>query len=189
MVQRTDGNPIKGYSVYYFIQSVDAPLGAEGILPAHRTDGSMTLGGEDLDEQSAQGRIVLKGTDEDTIELTQYVVPNDPTLEILEDAKRSGKNVKVWRVLVDESVAEGDGAAKTYPAHFGYGRPGELSFTDGDSLAEVSYPLNISGALKKGRFPLSDEDIAMIESIYEYQNPGESTGDLGAVETGDGTAV
>lgn len=179
MVQVTTANPIKGYNVYYFIQSVDAEIGDTGVLPAHRTDGSMTFGGEDLDEQSAQGRIILKGTDEDSIELTQYVVPEDPTLEILENAKREGKNVKVWRVMVHDSVREdGTDGEATYPAHFGYGRPGEIEWTDGDSLSEISYPLNIvGGGLKKGQFPLSDEDIAVIDAVYDYENPGETTGD------------
>lgn len=179
MVQVTTTNPIKGYNVYYFIQSVDAELGDKGILPAHRTDGSMTFGGEDLDEQSAQGRIILKGTVEDAIELTQYIVPEDETLDVLEDAKREGKNVKVWRVLVHDSVREeGTDGEPTYPAHFGYGRPGEIEHTDGDSLSEISYPLDIvGGGLKKGRFPLSDEDIAVIQDVYDYENPGETTGD------------
>lgn len=185
MVKKTTTAPIKGNRVWYFLQSVTEELGSEATLPAYQTDGGMTLGGEDIDEQTKQGRIIQKSTDEHSIELTQYFVPTDPALTMLEDAKREGHSVKVWRTVVDESVKEPDevGGTPTYPSHFGYGRPDEISYADGDGLVEVSYTLNIIGSLKSGRFPLSDEDVSMIESVYEFQEPGETTGDYDEIET------
>lgn len=185
MVKKTTTAPVKGNRIWYFLQSVDEELGSEATLPAYQTSGGMTIGGEDIDEQTKQGRIILKNTDEHSVELTQYFVPGDPAIDMLEEAKVEGKSVKVWRVVVDPSVrTEGtSGQAPTYPAHFGYGRPDEISTDEGDGLVEVSYTLNIIGRLKKGQFPLSDEDVAMIESVYEYQNPGETTGDYDAIES------
>lgn len=185
MVKRTIGDPIKGSRVWYFLQSIKEPIGSESTLPAHQTEGTTTLGGEDVDEQSKQGRIIQKSTDEHSIELTQYFVPSDPAMEMLEEAQAEGTSIKVWRVPVSESVKEDTGETPTYPAHFGYGRVSELSYADGESLVEVSYTLNIVGKLQKGRFPLSDEDVAIIDEVYGYENPGETTGDYDEVDEGN----
>lgn len=189
MVKQTTAEPIKGNRVWYFLQSIKEPLGSEATLPAYQTDGGMTLGGEDIDEQTKQGRIIQKATDEHSVELTQYFVPSDPALDMLEEAKIKGHSVKVWRVVADKAAAEGEGDTTTYPAHFGYGRPSEIEYADGEDLVEVSYTLNIVGRLQKGRFPLSDEDLAMIESVYKYQNPGETTGDYDSFEVSEAPAV
>ena len=45
-----------------------------------------------------------------------------------------------------------------------------------DSL-ELNYTVGIVGRLRDGKFPLSAEEIAMLNDVYEYQNPGETTGD------------
>lgn len=185
MVVKTTSAPVRGNRVWYFVQAVDAELGADAVLPAFQTSGTTNIGGENIDEQTKQGRIILKSTDEHSVELEQYFTPNDPSSQVIKDAKVSGASVKVWRVIVDESVAEGAAPGeRTYPAQFGYGLPDELSYDDGDGLVTVSYTLNIIGALKDGRFPLTDEDIAVIDSLYEYQNPGETTGDYTDITEG-----
>lgn len=185
MVLKTTAAPVRGFRVWYFIQAVDAEIGSEAILPAFQSSGSTTIGGENIDVQTKQGRIIQKSTDEDSIDLEQYFVPSDPASQIIKEAKRSGSSVKVWRVVVDENSAEeGTDDEKLYPAEFGYGLPDELSYDDGDDLVSVSYTLNIVGSLKDGLFPLSDEDISIIESLYDYQNPGETTGDYNSIETG-----
>ena len=176
---KTTAAPIKGRRVWYFIQSVNAKIGDPGVLPAYQTGGSLDLGGDNIDEQTKQGRIIQKATDEHNVELEQYFVPSDPALKTVEEAKVKGHSVKVWRVVVDESVAkEGtQSGEKLYPAKFGYGIPDEISYDDGDDLSSVSYSLGIIGTLQDGEFPLSDEDISVIENLYAYQNPGETTGD------------
>jgi TP901-1 family phage major tail protein len=184
MVKTTTTQPIVGNKVVYFTQSVLAALGAEAVMPAFQTEGNTTLGGEFLDEQSKQGRILQKSTDEHSVELTQYYAPDDESLIDTEEAQAEGRSQKVWRVVIDESVAEeGTGEEKLYPAHFGYGRVDEISYSDGADLVEASYTLNIVGRLQRGMFPLSDEDIAMINTLYEYQNPGETTGDYDNIQT------
>ena len=42
----TTAKPLAGKKVFYFIQSIHAALGSNAILPAYRTDGSLTLGAE-----------------------------------------------------------------------------------------------------------------------------------------------
>lgn len=185
-IKKPTGKPLIAKKVWYFIQPVDAPIGSGALLPAFQTEGTVTYGGENIDEQTKMGRIIIKSTDEHSIELTQYYVPGDESIKTIIDAKKTGKSVKVWRVEVDESVAkkvEGNDKLKLYPAQFGYGMPDEPEISDGDDLVEASYTLNILGSLKDGEFPLTDEDVAAIEALYDYQNPGETTGDFDNIQT------
>ena len=103
-VEITTAKPIVGKKIFYFIQSVNAELGSPALLPAYRTDGSTSLGGEYLDEQTQQGRLIEKSTDEHTIDLTTYFAPKDPSVKVIEEASTNGDSVKVWEVIVDDSV-------------------------------------------------------------------------------------
>lgn len=181
-IKITTAKPIKGKDIFYFIQSVDAKVGSNAILPAYRTDGSTTLGGEFLDEQTQQGRILEKASDEHSIDLTSYYTPKDEAIRIIEEAKATGKSVKVWRVIADESVKEQGTdtllGKDVYPAKFGYAKVGEIEYSEGvGDFVEAGYDLNVVDSLKDGKFPLSEEEIAMLKSVYDYQNPGETTGD------------
>lgn len=184
-IKKTVGKALSAKKIWYFLQAVDAPIGSPALLPAYQTEGGVTYGGDNVDEQTKMGRIIIKSTDEQSIDLTQYFVPGDESIQVIKDAKKTGKSVKVWRVIVDESVAEDvtDAEHKLYPAEFGYGMPDEPEISDGDDLVEASYTLNIIGSLQDGKFPLTDEDINAIEALYEYQNPGETTGDYSDIKT------
>lgn len=182
----TKAKPIVGKKVFYFIQSVDAVLGSKAILPAYRTDGTTTMGGDFIDEQTQQGRVLEKATDEHSIGLTSYYTPLDKAIEVVEEAKRTGKSVKVWRVIADESLKTVDETTQkdVYPAKFGYGKVGEIEYSEGvEDFVEANYALNIIDSLKDGKFPLTAEDIALLTSVYSYQNPGETTGDYDAITT------
>lgn len=182
----TKAKPIVGKKVFYFIQSVDAVLGSKAILPAYRTDGTTTMGGDFIDEQTQQGRVLEKATDEHSIELTSYYTPLDKAIEVVEEAKRTGKSVKVWRVIADESLKTVDETTQkdVYPAKFGYGKVDEIEYSEGvEDFVEANYALNIIDSLKDGKFPLTAEDIALLTSVYAYQNPGETTGDYDAIKT------
>lgn len=185
-VKKTTGKALTAKKVWYFIQSVSAAIGSPALLPAFQTEGGVTYGGENIDEQTKMGRIIIKSTDEHSIDLTQYFVPKDEAIKVVKDAKKNGTSVKVWRVEIDDSVAEaveGETDVKLYPAEFGYGMPDDVEIVDGDDLVEASYTLNIIGKLQEGKFPLSDDDISAIEALYAYQNPGETTGDYDDIKT------
>ena len=185
-VRKFTGKAVTAKKVWYFIQSVKVPIGSPALLPAFQTEGGVTYGGDNIDEQTKMGRIIIKSTDEHSIELTQYFIPNDESIKVVKDAKKNGDSVKVWRVVIDESVAKvADGLedVKLYPAEFGYGMPDYVEIQDGDDLVEASYTLNIIGKLQEGEFPLSNADIAAIEALYDYQNPGETTGDFDRIQT------
>ena len=178
-IKITIAKPIVGKKVFYFIQSIHAEKGTGAMLPAYRKDGSTTMGGEYIDEQTQQGRLLEKANDEHSIELTQYFAPKDPSVQVILDAQKTGESVKIWRVIVDESVKDTSTGKDTYPAQFGYGKiTDDIEFDDAiDGFTELNYTVGIVGRLRDGKFPLSTEEINMLNEVYEYQNPGETTGD------------
>lgn len=178
-IKITIAKPIVGKKVFYFIQSIHAEKGTGAMLPAYRKDGSTTMGGEYIDEQTQQGRLLEKATDEHSIELTQYFAPKDPSVKVILDAQKTGESVKIWRVIVDESVKDTSEGKDKYPAKFGYGKiTDDIEFDDAiDGFTELNYTVGIVGRLRDGKFPLSTEEINMLNEVYEYQNPGETTGD------------
>lgn len=178
-IKITIAKPIVGKKVFYFIQSIHAEKGAGAMLPAYRKDGSTTMGGEYIDEQTQQGRLLEKATDEHSIELAQYFAPKDPSVQVILDAQKTGESVKIWRVIVDESVKDTSTGKDTYPAQFGYGKiTDDIEFDDAiDGFTELTYTVGIVGRLRDGKFPLSADEINMLNEVYDYQNPGETTGD------------
>lgn len=186
--------PYRGKDVWYFIQSTDpkvAPIGSPAILPAHQESGDTSIEGDSLDEQTKMGRIIAASTNEDSIELTTYMVPGDKSHEIIIDAKHEGRQVKVWRVIVDKRLAVVEGDHKAYPAMFGYGVVDSADISDEDSFSEIDFTLNIIGKLADknedgtpGTFPLSDEQVAMLDQLYSFERPGEKAG-----EFADGSAT
>lgn len=178
-IKITIAKPIVGKKVFYFIQSIHAEKGTGAMLPAYRKDGSTTMGGEYIDEQTQQGRLLEKATDEHSIELTQYFAPKDPSVQVILDAQKTGESVKIWRVIVDESVKDATDGKDKYPAQFGYGKiTDDIEFDDAiDGFTELTYTVGIVGRLRDGKFPLSTDEINMLNEVYDYQNPGETTGD------------
>ena len=187
-VKITTAKPIVGKKVFYFIQSIHAEKGEGALLPAYRKDGKTTLGGEYQDEQTQQGRLLEKSSDEHSIELTQYFAPMDPSINVVLDAQAKGESIKIWRVVVDESVktqiGEEPNKKDAYPAKFGYGKiTDDVEFNDGvEEFVELSYTAGIVGRLQDGKFPLSAEELAVLNNIYAYQNPGETTGDYANIQ-------
>ena len=178
-IKITIAKPIVGKKVFYFIQSIHAEKGNGAMLPAYRTDGTTTMGSEYIDEQTQQGRLLEKATDSHSMELAQYFAPKDPSVQTVLDAQKIGESLKIWRVIVDESVKDTSTGKDTYPAQFGYGRiTDDVEFDDGvGGFVKLGYTVGIVGRLRDGRFPLSAEEIEMLNDVYEYQNPGETTGD------------
>lgn len=193
-IEYVKDTPYRGKDVWYFIQSTDpkvAPIGSPAILPAHQESGSTSIEGDSLDEQTKMGRIIAASTNEDSIELTTYMVPGDKSHEIIIDAKHEGRQVKVWRVIVDERLAVVEDDHKAYPAMFGYGVVDSADISDEDSFSEIDFTLNIIGKLADknedgtpGTFPLSDEQVAMLDQLYSFERPGEKAG-----EFADGSAT
>ena len=187
----TIGTPTLGKKIWYFIQDTAAPVNSKAILPAAQTDGSTSIEGDSIDEQTKFGRVVLPSTNEDSIELTTYVVPGDKSVDIIKKAKHDGTQVKIWRVIVDKrfAVQEKDDADpekthQAFPSMFGYGVVDSLDIDDGDDLVSADYTLNIIGKLTDGTFPLTDEQLSALEELSKFERPGETTGDFGTKVSG-----
>lgn len=186
----TTAKPLAGKKVFYFIQSIHAPIGSAAILPAYRTDGTLTLGAEYSDEQTQQGLLLDKTSTSHEIELTTKFAPKDPSIDVIEKANDTGESVKIWRVLVDESLKtqEGTPAKDVYPAKFGYAKIGDIEYSEGiEDIIEANYTATIVGKLKNGTFPLTAAEIALLDEVYEYQNPGETTGDYDNIQRNPGS--
>lgn len=187
-VQFVKDTPYRGKDVWYFIQSTDpkvAPIGSPAILPAHQESGDTSIEGDSLDEQTKMGRVVAASTNEDSIELTSYMVPGDTANDIIIDAKHNGRQVKVWRVIVDKRLAIVEDDHKAYPAMFGYGVVDSADISDEDSFSEMDFTLNIIGKLADknadgtpGTFPLSDAQVAALGELYNFERPGEKEGEF-----------
>ena len=180
----TTAKPLAGKKVFYFIQSIHAALGSNAILPAYRTDGKLKLGAEYSDEQTQQGLLLDKTNTAHEIELTTKFSPKDPSVDVLEQANDTGESVKIWRVIVDESLKETKNEKDYYPAKFGYAKIGDIEYDEGiEDIVEASYTASVVGKLKNGQFPLSQAEIDLLNDVYDYQNPGESTGDYDNIQT------
>ena len=183
-IKVTNAKPMSGKKIFYFIQSIHAALGSNAILPAYRTDGKLKLGAEYSDEQTQQGLLLDKTNTAHEIELTTKFSPKDPSVDVLEQANDTGESVKIWRVIVDESLKETKNEKDYYPAKFGYAKIGDIEYDEGvEDIVEASYTASVVGKLKNGQFPLSQAEIDLLNDVYEYQNPGESTGDYDNIQT------
>lgn len=170
--------PYRGKDVWYFLQSVDAKVGDPGILPAHQESGDTSIEGDSLDEQTKMGRIVAPSTNEDSIEVTSYMVPGDEATDAIIKAKHDGKQIKVWRVIVDKRLGVTEDDHKAYPAMFGYGIVDSADISDEDSFSEIDWTINILGKLVDGTFPLTDAEVQSLQALYDYERPGEKTGEF-----------
>lgn len=183
-IKVTNAKPMSGKKIFYFIQSIHAALGSDAILPAYRTDGKLKLGAEYSDEQTQQGLLLDKTNTAHEIELTTKFSPKDPSVDVLEQANDTGESVKIWRVIVDESLKETKNEKDYYPAKFGYAKIGDIEYDEGvEDIVEASYTASVVGKLKNGQFPLSQAEIDLLNDVYDYQNPGESTGDYDNIQT------
>lgn len=188
-VEMVKDTPVLGKDVMYFIQSTNpevAPIGSPAVAPAHVTSGDTSIEGDLTDEQTHMGRILGYSANEDSIDLTHYLVPGDKAKDIIIDAKHNHRQVKVWRVEVDPRLAtdEGEGI-KAYPAMFGYGVVESVDISDEDGFSEIEFTLDIVGKLTDkyddgtpGTFPLSDKQVALLNELYGYERPGEKAGEF-----------
>ena len=73
-----------------------------------------------------------------------------------------------------------------YACKFGYAKIGDIEYNEGiEDIIETSYTASIVGKLKNGKFPLTAEEIALLDEVYNYQNPGETTGDYDNIKTSE----
>lgn len=185
-IKLVKATPTKGSNIIYFIQSTDpkvAPVGSPAIVPAHVTSGDTSIEGDLIDEQTHMGRILDYQANEDSVDLTHYLVPGDEAKDIIEDAKHNHRQVKVWRVEADQRLGVEEGDHKAYPAMFGYSVVESFDISDEDGFSELEFTLDIIGKLVKGTFPLTDDQLKLLDELYGYERPGEKSGEFSSDAT------
>jgi len=173
--------PTRGKDVLYFVQSVNASIGADALLPGQQTEGGWTVEGDLIDEQTKTGRIVDYGTDTESIELTLYEVKSDEGQAALREAKAKHLKVKVWRVTVAPLNANG-----MHDAYFSYAVVESIETSESDSFVELTVSLQIDGSSQAGEFPKIPEDV-LAQAQYPYELPGETGVDDGSGDGSGGT--
>lgn len=159
---------IKGKKIIYLVQSVNATIGSDALLPGFQTEGTWTRENEIIDEQTKQGRIVDYGNDSENFELTLYAGAGDAGQQAIEDAYEDKDQIKVWRVNLDLN------ANGKHDARFGYAIIENLELSEPtDGFVEISTTLPIIGVTQKGELdPLPAELIEAAQ--YAFETPGET---------------
>lgn len=173
MAEKALDKPIQGKDILYLIQSVDAKLGASPLFPAFQTDGSFSWENDLFDEQTKNGRVLGYGGDSESIEFTYYGRQGDAGQEAIETAIEKKQQMKVWRVNRNKNA---DGK---FDARFAYVLIESREYNDGaDGSVEISISTQVLGLSKKGVIDsLPDEILNAANGGYEFQAPGETTGE------------
>ena len=146
------------------------------MLPAYRTDGYNNNGWRIHRRTNSTRALAGKQQMSTPIELTQYFAPKDPSVQTVLDAQKTGESLKIWRVIVDDSVKASSTGKDTYPAQFGYGKiTDDVEFTDAiDGFVELNYTVGIVGRLRDGKFPLFSGRNRNVERRFTSTKTGRN---------------
>ncbi len=160
--------PISGKQILYLVQAVNAPVGAQALVPAFQTEGTWTREQEMTDEQTKSGRVVGYGPKSETFELTLYTGQGDPGQQAIEWTYDNEEQLKVWRVELDLN------ANGKHNARFGYAIIENIEMSEPtDSFVEMSTTLPVIGKTVPGELePLPPELIEA--ATYDFETPGET---------------
>jgi TP901-1 family phage major tail protein len=160
--------PKNGKDIIYLVQPVNAPIGAEALIPGTQTEGTWTRESSLNDEQTKTGRVLGYGPKTEGFEMTVYDEENDPGLEALDWSYDNEERIKVWRV---EKKLNANGQ---HNARFGYCLIENLEFSDpSEGFVEASVSLPVIGKTQKGELPPLPDSI-LENSQYEFETPGET---------------
>ena len=70
---------------------------------------------------------------------------------------------------------------------FGYGIVDSADISDEDSFSEIDWTINILGKLVDGTFPLTDAEVQSLQSLYNYERPGENSGEFSDISISPST--
>ncbi|WP_332238878.1 phage major tail protein, TP901-1 family [Sporolactobacillus sp. KGMB 08714] len=182
MATDSSAQPTRGKSIIALIQSPDAPIGSDAILPLFQTDGSFTYGGDLADEQTKNGRVLAGATIEESGDFTYYMVDDEEAKEILIDAKQNSRKVKVWYVNVNENTNG------KHDATFFYGVVDEIDFSyPQDGFVEINPQFQVIGKSQRGEIDL---DASIVEAAqYAFEAPGDTGTDPATSVAVDPTTV
>ncbi|WP_324728779.1 phage major tail protein, TP901-1 family [Lysinibacillus fusiformis] len=167
---------LNGKDSLLLVQPSDNALGAEGFLIGDQTEHTHSYERELTDEQTKFGRILGPGQLSESLDVTFYGSTDDPGQAAVLEAIKKGTQLKVWEVEkhLNKNGKHDSLFAYTYVESLEKSAP-----TDG--FLEISATLQIMNTSKKGEMnPLPDDVLNFGD--YDYENPGEKTGEFNGEE-------
>ncbi|MGE7092529.1 phage major tail protein, TP901-1 family [Lysinibacillus sp. NPDC048646] len=168
---------LNGKDSLLLVQPSDNALGAAGFLIGDQTEHTHSYERELTDEQTKFGRILGPGQLSESLDVTFYGSTDDPGQKAVLDSIRKGTQLKVWEVekLLNKNGKHHSLFAYTYVESLEKSAP-----TDG--FLEISATLQVLNTSKEGEMnPLPDDVLNFGD--YEYENPGEKSGEFNGEET------
>lgn len=161
--------PISGKRVVYLVQSVNATIGSDALLPGFQTEGTWTREKELSDEQTKSGRVLAPGNKTESIELTLYAEPGDEGQLAIEEAYDNDLEIKVWRTHLDTNTNG------KHDARFAYALIESLEMSEPtDGFVEMNVTLQVQGESQKGELDPLPQSIIDAVSQYDFEAPGET---------------
>lgn len=173
---------LNGKDSLLLVQPTNNALAADGFLIGDQTEHTHSYERELTDEQTKFGRILGPGQLSESLDVTFYGNTDDPGQAAVLEAIQKGTQLKVWEVEkhLNKNGKHDSLFAYTYVESLEKSAP-----TDG--FLEISATLQVLNTSKKGEMnPLPDDVLNFGD--YDYENPGEKTGEFNNEEN-DNVAV
>lgn len=174
---------LNGKDSLLLVQPTDNALGAEGFLIGDQTEHTHSYERELTDEQTKFGRILGPGQLSESLDVTFYGSTDDLGQAAVLDAIQKGTQLKVWEVEkhLNKNGKHNSLFAYTYVESLEKSAP-----TDG--FLEISATLQVLNTSKQGELnPLPDDVLNFGD--YDFEAPGEKTGEFNGEETTTPVAV
>lgn len=174
---------LNGKDSLLLVQPTDNALGAEGFLIGDQTEHTHSYERELTDEQTKFGRILGPGQLSESLDVTFYGSTDDPGQAAVLESIQKGTQLKVWEVEkhLNKNGKHNSLFAYTYVESLEKSAP-----TDG--FLEISATLQVLNTSKQGELnPLPDDVLNFGD--YDFEAPGEKTGEFNGEETTTPVAV
>ena len=174
---------LNGKDSLLLVQPTNNALAADGFLIGDQTEHTHSYERELTDEQTKFGRILGPGQLSESLDVTFYGSTDDPGQAAVLEAIQKGTQLKVWEIEkhLNKNGKHNSIFAYTYVESLEKSAP-----TDG--FLEISATLQVLNSTKKGEMhPLPDDVLNFGD--YDYENPGEKTGEFNGEETPTPVAV
>ena len=165
------------------VQPTNNALDADGFLIGDQTEHTHSYERELTDEQTKFGRILGPGQLSESLDVTFYGNTDDPGQAAVLDSIVKGTQLKIWEVekLLNKNGKHNALFAYTYVESLEKSAP-----TDG--FLEISATLQVLNTSKQGELnPLPDDVLNFGD--YDFEAPGEKTGEFNGEETTTPVAV
>nr|WP_054550316.1 phage major tail protein, TP901-1 family [Lysinibacillus sphaericus] len=174
---------LNGKDSLLLVQPTNNALAADGFLIGDQTEHTHSYERELTDEQTKFGRILGPGQLSESLDVTFYGSTDDPGQAAVLESIQKGTQLKVWEVEkhLNKNGKHNSLFAYTYVESLEKSAP-----TDG--FLEISATLQVLNTSKQGELnPLPDDVLNFGD--YDFEAPGEKTGEFNGEETTTPVAV